>query len=304
MAVTSIEKGWVNVNDKLCEIFGYPREELINLSWADITHPEDLSADVAEFERVMAGEIEGYMMDKRFIRKDGVVIYASISANCIRKNDGSIDHFVAFIQDITDRKMAEIKLQQLNIELESLVMKRTKELVEANRQLKITSDTDYLTKLSNRRFYERRLIENISTARRNNTELSLLMVDIDNFKAYNDNYGHDKGDIALCTVAEQIKNMLPRDTDLVARYGGEEFVVLLPSTNAENAKTIAEKIRLNIEALNIKHAQSNTNVITVSIGIETMKSVKLNAVDLFKYADIALYKAKENGKNCSYSYNK
>ena len=94
MAVTSLEKGWVDVNDKLCEILGYSQEELIGLSWAKITYPDDLEADEAEFERVLAGEIEGYSMDKRFIRKNGDVIYTSISVSCIRKDDGSIDHFV------------------------------------------------------------------------------------------------------------------------------------------------------------------------------------------------------------------
>jgi len=302
MAVTSLEKGWIDVNDKLCEILGYTRDELMNLSWADITYPDDLQADVAEFERVLAGEIEGYSMDKRFQRKDGIVIYASISANCIRKEDGSIDHFVAFVQDITDRKSAELKLHQLNTELESLVIKRTKELEELNKQLRISCDTDFLTKLSNRCFYERRLGENISTAKRNNTSLSLLMIDIDNFKTYNDYYGHDCGDIALCKVAKSIEKSLQRETDLVSRFGGEEFVVLLPSTDAENAFTIAETIRVNIQALDIKHAKSNIGVVTVSIGIEVMEADKLNRKDLFKHSDIALYLAKKNGRNCCYLY--
>ena len=302
MAVTSIEKGWVDVNEKLCEILGYSREELMSLSWADITYPDDLKADVAEFERVLAGEIDGYSMDKRFHRKDGIVIYASISANCIRRDDGSIDHFVAFVQDITDRKSAEIKLHQLNAELESLVINRTKELEEANKQLRISCDTDFLTTLSNRNFYERRLGENISTAKRNNTCLSLLMIDIDNFKTYNDNYGHDCGDTTLRRVANSIKKSLQRDTDLVSRFGGEEFVVLLPSTDAENALTIAERIRMNIQALGIEHTKSDVGVVTVSIGIGVMEADKLNRVDLFKHSDIALYSAKDKGRNCSYLY--
>lgn len=302
MAVTSLEKGWVDVNEKLCEILGYPREELIELSWAEITYPDDLKADEREFERVLSGEIEGYTMDKRFIRKDGIIIYASISANCIRRDNGSIDHFVAFVQDVTDRKSAEIKLHQLNEELESLVVNRTKELEEANKQLRISCDTDFLTKLSNRSFYERRLGENISTAKRNDTCLSLLMIDIDNFKAYNDNYGHDCGDITLRNVATSINKSLKRDTDLVSRFGGEEFVVLLPSSDAENALSIAERIRMNIEALGIKHTQSGAGVVTVSIGIESMKADTLNRIDLFKHSDIALYCAKNIGKNCSYLY--
>ena len=300
MAVTSLEKGWVDVNEKLCEILVYPREELIKLSWAEITYPDDLKADEVEFERVLAGEIEGYSMDKRFVCKDGIVIYASISVNCIRNKDGSIDHFVAFVQDITDRKSAEIQIHKLNTELESLVAIRTKELEEANRQLKISSDTDFVTKLTNRRFYERRLGENIATAKRNNTPLSLLMIDIDDFKAYNDNYGHDNGDITLRKVAGSIRDSLNRDTDLASRFGGEEFVVLLPSTDSESAFIIAERIRTNIEALGIEHTQSN--VVTVSIGVESMKADKLNRLDLFKHADISLYRAKDKGKNHSCSY--
>jgi diguanylate cyclase (GGDEF)-like protein/PAS domain S-box-containing protein len=302
MAVTSLEKGWVHVNDKLCDIFGYPRKELIKLSWAEITYPDDLAADEAEFERVLTGEIEGYSMDKRFIRKDGRVIYASISVGCIRRDDRSIDHFVAFVQDITKNKTAELKLHQMNIELESLVTSRTKELEEANRQLKISSETDYVTKLTNRSFYERRLSENISTAKRNGTSLSLLMIDIDNFKAYNDNYGHDNGDITLRHVAESIERSLQRDTDLVSRFGGEEFVVLLPSTDATGALAIAERIRLNIAALGINHVLSDAGIVTVSIGIEAMKADNLNKIDLFKHSDIALYLAKDKGRNCSYLY--
>lgn len=302
MAVTSLEKGWVEVNDKLCEILGYPRDELIKLSWAEVTYPDDLEADVAEFNRVLAGEIEGYTMDKRFIRKDGEVIFASISANCIRGDDGVIDHFVAFVQDITDRKNAEIKLQELNNKLELLVAARTKELEEANRQLEIKSDTDCLTQLSNRRFYERRLDENISSAKLNQTYLALLMIDIDHFKAFNDNYGHDLGDQVLQEVSESIKHSLQRDTDLVARFGGEEFVVLLPLTDGQGALAIAERIRSDIEALGIPHRLSDKGVVTVSIGVEAMEADKLNKIDLFKHSDIALYVAKTNGKNCTSLY--
>jgi len=114
MALTSVEKGWVQVNDRLCEIFGYPKDELVNLTWEEITHPDDLEADLAEFNRVLAGEIEGYTIDKRFIRKNGDVVYASISAKCLRKQDGSIDRFVAFVQDISERKQAELSLKMIN----------------------------------------------------------------------------------------------------------------------------------------------------------------------------------------------
>lgn len=302
MAVTSPEKGWVEVNDKLCEIFGYPKEELIKLTWTEITHPDDIDADVAQFNRVLAGEIDGYSMDKRFVRKDGTLVYASISANCIRKDDGSVDHFVAFVHDISDRKKYEQELQKMNADLELLVAERTRELEEANRKLKLESETDFVTKLPNRRVYERRLDENVASARRDRTQLSLLLIDIDDFKAFNDHYGHDGGDQALKDVARSIESSLPRTTDLAARFGGEEFVVLLPSTDADGALNIAERIRANIQALNVAHVDSLAGVLTVSIGIESMPSETLDKALLFKHADRALYSAKDRGKNCCYLF--
>ena len=107
MALTSPEKGWLQFNNRLCQILGYSREELATKTWSELTHPDDLAADVAQFDRVMAGDIDGYSMDKRFIRKDGRVVYASISATCLRRDDGTVDYFVALIQDITERKRRE-----------------------------------------------------------------------------------------------------------------------------------------------------------------------------------------------------
>jgi PAS domain S-box-containing protein len=110
MAVTSLEKGWIQVNDRLCEIFGYSRQELTTKTWTELTHPDDIAPDVAQFNRVLAGEINGYSMDKRFIHQDGHVIYASISARAVRRPDGPIDHFVAHVQDVTARHEAEQRL--------------------------------------------------------------------------------------------------------------------------------------------------------------------------------------------------
>ncbi|TAK00545.1 MAG: PAS domain S-box protein, partial [Candidatus Manganitrophaceae bacterium] len=112
MAITSPTKGILEVNDKICEILGYERNELIKLSWGELTHPDDLAADVALFNRVMAGEIDGYTVDKRWIRKDSRVIYTTISVKCLRRADGSVDHFVALLQDITERKRAEETLRE------------------------------------------------------------------------------------------------------------------------------------------------------------------------------------------------
>ncbi|MBD2103149.1 PAS domain S-box protein [Leptolyngbya sp. FACHB-261] len=134
IAITSLEKGWIEVNDKLCEFFGYSRSELMRMTWVELTHPEDMEADVAQFNRVLSGEQEGYSIDKRFIRKDGTAVYASISTRCLRNLDGSIDYFVALVQDITQRKAAEAEIQTLNAQLEQRINERTAQLEAANQQ--------------------------------------------------------------------------------------------------------------------------------------------------------------------------
>lgn len=103
-------KHWVRFNNQLCDILGYPREELEQISWADVTHPDDLEADTAEFDKVMQGESDGYTMDKRYIRKDGNVVDAYIDIKCVRNADGEVDYFVAMVQDISERKRAEQQL--------------------------------------------------------------------------------------------------------------------------------------------------------------------------------------------------
>ena len=112
IAITSLEKGWVDVNDRLCEMFGYTRDELKNLTWSELTFPEDLSADVAQFNRVLKGETEGYGIDKRFVKKDGSIFPTSLSVRCVRKPDGPVNYFVAVIQDISERKQVEQQLLQ------------------------------------------------------------------------------------------------------------------------------------------------------------------------------------------------
>lgn len=119
MAKTSLDKHWIEFNDQLCRILGYSREELTRLTWTDLTHPDDLAADLAQFQLVLDGQSQGYSMEKRFLHKSGTVVYAVISANAIRKHDGSIDHFVALVHDITPWRQAEISLKQSEVTLQT-----------------------------------------------------------------------------------------------------------------------------------------------------------------------------------------
>jgi PAS domain S-box-containing protein len=107
MAITSPDRGCLEVNDELCRILGYDRNELLLMPWDKITHPDDLAADTEQFDKVMAGVIDGYRIDKRWIRKDGRIIDSIMAARCVRRADGSVDYFVGLVQDITDRKQAE-----------------------------------------------------------------------------------------------------------------------------------------------------------------------------------------------------
>jgi len=117
MAITSPDKGWLEVNDKLCEIFQLSREELIQKTWAELTHPDDLEADVAEFDKVLGGQQEGYSMDKRFVLADGEIVHASIDVRVLRDEMGEVDVFVALVHDITDRVRAETERHALEVQL-------------------------------------------------------------------------------------------------------------------------------------------------------------------------------------------
>ena len=114
IAITSPEKGWIEVNEHLCRMLGYSSDELVRLTWDELTHPDDLAADVVQFERVQGGEIDGYALDKRFIRKDRSVIPVFLSVRCVRDAHGAVDYFVALLQDISARKQSEEAAAELN----------------------------------------------------------------------------------------------------------------------------------------------------------------------------------------------
>jgi diguanylate cyclase (GGDEF)-like protein len=159
---------------------------------------------------------------------------------------------------------------------------------------------DGLTEIPNRREFDRVLEIEWLRAIRSQDPLSLLMLDVDNFKAYNDGYGHDAGDECLRQVALTIQTTMRRSPDFAARYGGEEFVCVLPETDVAGAVALANDIRVNIEALNIPHGYANGDrILTVSAGVATLTaSAQKSPVELIKAADGALYQAKQAGRNC------
>lgn len=157
---------------------------------------------------------------------------------------------------------------------------------------------DGLTHIANRRRFDETLEKEWASAKRNEAPLSLIMIDIDHFKKYNDHYGHGEGDLCLKKVALRLSSSLVRPCDLIARYGGEEFVVILPNTPQIAALQIAERLRASIEQLGLPHAYAKA-MVTISLGVATLLKIPENSLPslLNDAADRALYKAKENGRN-------
>ena len=186
------------------------------------------------------------------------------------------EYINAYAVDITDRKIME-------------------------KQLLKTAETDELTGIYNRRVFNKSIAQEWKRAKRFKTTLSLLILDVDYFKKYNDTYGHQAGDNTLKKVAKIMETICNRPGDLVARYGGEEFVVLLPATGVNGAMSIAEKVRVAIEEKKIRHDKSKIfGIVTASIGVATMApGSKLNSKGLIQAADKALYTAKKKGRNCT-----
>ncbi len=276
LAITSLEKGWIKVNQALTEITGYSKEELFKLTWADLTHPDDLDRDVKEFEKLISGESQFYRMDKRYIRKDGSIVFVHITVACYRK-DNKVEFFVASIQDITERKLAEEKIQKL-------------------------AHFDSLTGLPNRVMAEARFQHSLQTAERDNSSVCIMFLDLDEFKDINDSLGHRAGDLYLIEIAQRIKNIV-RKSDTICRQGGDEFLVIIESVSESKqlvllAEKILEAVKLPFDINGVKVSAS------VSIGIAMAPDDGYNFETLCRHADMAMYQAKHSGRNAISFYNK
>ena len=177
-------------------------------------------------------------------------------------------------------------------------------LLRAFSKLEQQTEIDGLTQINNRSYFDAYFHREYLRARRTHSPLSLLICDIDNFKAYNDTFGHQTGDACLKSVAQALHQVLQRPGDLVARYGGEEFGVILPDTTPEGAYTVAELLRARVEALKIQHPESRASkFVTISLGVTSFGSEDISQEKLLDAADQALYQAKARGRNLVVSNN-
>jgi len=203
-----------------------------------------------------------------------------------------------FLELHRQRQQLEEKTRELDAKILELEVLQ-KELEEKNVKLEVLSSLDGLTGLFNRRYFDDNLKKEWKQAIRTGASLSLLIIDIDHFKNFNDHYGHLEGDDCLRKVAQALYEALLRPIDIVARYGGEEFTAILPNTDLDGAVMVARRMMKNVAELNIPHPASPVaGRVTVSIGATTMiPSIDQRATSLLDYADKALYEAKETGRN-------
>ena len=224
---------------------------------------------------------------------------------------GRINDIVKGLQAGADDYMTKpFDLQELSVRLRAgeRILNLQDELVQKNRQLeklnkklKAMARTDPLMKIGNRLSFHEIVLKVHQRAMRYNKDYSIIMCDVDNFKKYNDLYGHPAGDMVLESVAHTIKSAI-RETDEVFRYGGEEIVILLPETDIKGASTTAEKIKSRILALNIEHKASDLEYVTVSCGVSSFVTNTEKWETILEWADQALYQAKSSGKNCVKSH--
>ena len=198
------------------------------------------------------------------------------------------------------------ELAQANLHLEERVRQRTLELArtnedlqQANARLEVYARTDGLMQIANRACFDDRLAQACASGFRQERPLGVLMIDVDHFKRYNDTYGHPAGDACLQAVARAVSQAQPRVTDLVARYGGEELAVILPDTDAEGARTVAQRVVQAVAALEMPHSSSGAApYVTVSVGgVARVPDSEDASARLLAEADAALYRAKEGGRN-------
>jgi diguanylate cyclase (GGDEF)-like protein/PAS domain S-box-containing protein/hemerythrin-like metal-binding protein len=270
MAIVAPDGTWLKVNNALCAMMGYAPQQLMGMTFQDITHPDDLGEDLRFVNQLLAGEIDSYQMEKRYLHREGRVIHGLLSVSLVKTPQRTPRFFISQIQDITRKKEMESELARMARE-------------------------DELTGVFNRRYFMEMATREVIRGRRFREPQAIMMIDIDHFKKINDTYGHEVGDQVLHEMARGCSASL-RGVDVFGRLGGEEFGALLLNTDSEIAGMLAERMRRGMESLAVE-TPAGTVRFTVSIGMATFTEPDLSLDALLKKADDALYEAKKTGRN-------
>ena len=271
IALVDLDGRWREVNRALCAMLRYSEAELLECTRAQVTHAEDLAADLDQVARLVSGEVDHCSLEKRFIDANGEVVWASVSRVIVRDDAGEPLYFIAQVQDVSDRRRFEAKLANL-------------------------ADHDALTGLFNRRRFEHELERQVAYTDRYGSPAALLMLDLDNFKYVNDTLGHAMGDELLVRVATALRERL-RTTDVIARLGGDEFAIILPATDVADAGRLATALLKTISEDGVVIHERQAVRVSASIGIAAFSDgVALTPAELMMNADVAMYDAKEAGR--------
>jgi diguanylate cyclase (GGDEF)-like protein/PAS domain S-box-containing protein len=267
MAVFNTDGEYVRVNAALSELLGRPPEQLLGRRDQELTHPDDRQADLDAAWEILEGRLDTHQTEKRFLRPDGSVVWALANLTFLRDEAGRPLSWVGQFQDVTERHRQESELRHM-------------------------ADHDPLTGLLNRRSFGRALEQHLARVRRYGLQGAVLMIDLDGFKAVNDQHGHGTGDEVLIGAAERLRARL-RTSDLLARLGGDEFAALLPAADRAEAEHVA---RIAVEVVRDLSPAAGPPV-TASVGAAVIADPELTPETLQREADRAMYAAKHAGRD-------
>lgn len=277
-ALVTLDGYFAQVNAAFCTITGYDRPELTKLTFQSITHPADLNSDTAQAAAVADGSIPSYEMDKRYVRKNGSIVWVRLYVSAIRDDSGATLAFVSQVIDISLQKEAEIAA------------------AEASADLSFRSRHDVLTGLPNRDAIHEALLSAVEDRSRS-SRFAVMFIDVDRFKSVNDGISHTSGDQVLVEIARRLRQCLAPG-DIAGRFGGDEFVVVSFQHPFDQpfAQT-AERIRSTISESEILLDSDRGIHVTVSIGISIGRP-GASAAEMLSEADAAMYQAKSQGRDC------
>ena len=264
MAIVALDGRFIKVNRTLCDLTGYTEKQFQQLTFHELTHPDDLDTHVEHMQRLLAGKIARFRLEKRYLTAQRREIWVSLAISLVRDADGHPLHCITQTEDISERKRLEAALRHL-------------------------ADHDPLTDVWNRRRFQAELQYQVDRCQRYGESAALLLIDLDRFKTINDTHGHAAGDQVLKTVAGQLGGRL-RSTDLIARLGGDEFAIILSCVSPAQAQEVAIALAEQVAATPIRIGDAEITA-TISIGIASISEHKTLA-DALRHADLSMYQDK------------
>ena len=274
IGIVDLDGQTIMANDTLRMMLGYTPDEFASKPWVDYTHPDDVQPNIDLHARMAAREIDHFALEKRFICKDGSVVWASLTSSMVYAADGSPDYVIGMVQDITERKRLEERLGHQAFH-------------------------DSLTGLPNRRLFHDRVDQALARMREDGGAVAVLFVDLDHFKTVNDSFGHASGDQVIVTASRRIRACI-RDSDVAARLGGDEFALLVQGPDAVQASALAQRVLMALRGAPMRLGELTVTV-GGSVGIAT--AVPGDSTEtLLRNADLAMYQAKRQGRGRHVSY--